>query len=574
MADVGDKNVFDSSDLLPYLKRLFCEALRTVNGLDQSRMDSFSLKLNKKLAHGELIIPAFVRNCLGDVDRDKVEFQSMCDKIIDCISTVQFVKHCQLTSAGHLLLSLKKAEVMRAVLKNVVSKTDQYGRSTGENAQSVLLNPSILLRSHDGDQDHLNLDQLRTVLICEHTKELLEANSTVVKLTPGDVCEMEHENELRNIQSVQETCHLFSPSCFTTSKTGTWTDRDLTIKAKELYELLKSRKYSKQSDESAESTGTQVTNNTHSCSCADDCDCKDSDFNFDVFTLDVDEFCQDSKQFKVTLSGSLLKDVAKLDLAGKNAANADMVLHVTSCRRTFTQQQIRTFYLNHGLITVYNDKEKIQGHLNAVDLLRIREKQLRESYILKYGDKVEGHGWDISIRQMAVAAIKLEILSPAPNSEVRINLCETSREFRQATFVLYNCARLAKLFHNFDENVQKGVYPALPPVTEVDFNLLRDQAEWELTLNFIVAFPSVVKEAVPETTTKTHNFTIHTNKICCFLFNLSHKFSSYYGRVHILGESRQHLFPTMFARLYLMKALQQIFLNCLQLLNVSSLTQM
>ncbi len=72
MADVGDKNVFDNSDLLPYLKRLLCEALRTVNGLDQSRIDSCYLKLNKKLEHGELIIPAFVRNCLGDVNRDKV----------------------------------------------------------------------------------------------------------------------------------------------------------------------------------------------------------------------------------------------------------------------------------------------------------------------------------------------------------------------------------------------------------------------------------------------------------------------------------------------------------------------
>ncbi len=105
----------------------------------------------------------------------------MRDIIIDCISTVQFVKHCQLTSAGHLLLSLKKAEVMRAVLNKVMSETDQYGKSTGENAQSVLLNPSILPRSRDGDEDQLNLDQLRTVLICEHTKELLEANRYVFK---------------------------------------------------------------------------------------------------------------------------------------------------------------------------------------------------------------------------------------------------------------------------------------------------------------------------------------------------------------------------------------------------------
>lgn len=33
-------------------------------------------------------------------------------------------------------------------------------------------------------------------------------------------------------------------------------------------------------------------------------------------------------------------------------------------------------------------------------------------------------------------------------------------------------------------------------------------------------------------------------QICCFLFNLSHKFSSYYGRVHILGVSNLRGYKT------------------------------
>lgn len=95
------------------------------------------------------------------------------------MSTIQFVQHCQLTSGGHLLLTLKKSDVTRAVLYNVICKTDQYGKSSGENSQGVLLNPSVLLSSHDWDQDHLNLDHLRTALICEHTKQLLNANRYV-----------------------------------------------------------------------------------------------------------------------------------------------------------------------------------------------------------------------------------------------------------------------------------------------------------------------------------------------------------------------------------------------------------
>ena len=98
---------------------------------------------------------------------------------MECISTIQFVQLCQLTSGGHLLLTLKKVDVTRVVLHNVISKADQYGKSIGE-TQDVPLNPSVLLRSHDKDQDHLSLEHLRTALICEHTKELLNANRYVV----------------------------------------------------------------------------------------------------------------------------------------------------------------------------------------------------------------------------------------------------------------------------------------------------------------------------------------------------------------------------------------------------------
>jgi len=85
-----------------------------------------------------------------------------------------------LTSGGHLLLILKKADVTRAAVHNVISKAEQYGRSVGENSQGVLLNSSVLSSSHDKGQDHLSLDHLRTALICEHTIQLLTANRYVV----------------------------------------------------------------------------------------------------------------------------------------------------------------------------------------------------------------------------------------------------------------------------------------------------------------------------------------------------------------------------------------------------------
>ena len=69
MADMSGRT-FHIGDLFSYIKRLFCEALRTVDCLDQRKVDSCSLKFNKKLVNGDLIIPAFVRTCLGDVMND------------------------------------------------------------------------------------------------------------------------------------------------------------------------------------------------------------------------------------------------------------------------------------------------------------------------------------------------------------------------------------------------------------------------------------------------------------------------------------------------------------------------
>ena len=50
-------------------------------------------------------------------------------------------------------------------------------------------------------------------------------------------------------------------------------------------------------------------------------------------------------------------------------------------------------------------------------------------------------------------------------------------------------------------------------MSSVHLFLFCQQAEWELTLNYIMAFPSVVRDAVPATITKSQNVTIHTNKV-------------------------------------------------------------
>lgn len=67
MNNMADTNHdFKISDLLSHLKRLICDSLKTVEGIDQTKIRLCSLKFNKKLSSGDLIVPAFVRTCFGD----------------------------------------------------------------------------------------------------------------------------------------------------------------------------------------------------------------------------------------------------------------------------------------------------------------------------------------------------------------------------------------------------------------------------------------------------------------------------------------------------------------------------
>lgn len=124
-----------------------------------------------------------------------------------------------------------------------------------------------------------------------------------VKSIPGSTDKTVHESELRNAQNMQETCHLLFTSCCTSTKPNMWTDKELDENAKELYKLLKSCKYAKQSHKSAASIDTEtsynVTNNMQSCSCVceDNYSCQDSDIKIGGITLDVQEFLKD-KQFE------------------------------------------------------------------------------------------------------------------------------------------------------------------------------------------------------------------------------------------------------------------------------------
>ncbi|XP_041347601.1 DALR anticodon-binding domain-containing protein 3-like isoform X2 [Gigantopelta aegis] len=291
----------------------------------------------------------------------------------------------------------------------------------------------------------------------------------------------------------------------------------------------------------------------------------------------------------------VLHRVARLENAlSEDSLQPDDVVcvHIVSENLSFTYQQIdlvwrmlstqQTPVNQSHLVTGSVDCRKEgagQYQMSAEDFIRLRLQQVKQLSDQKYGDD-RGSAWESTLMTLTAAAIKFEMLNTACKNRLKLDVSQHAdggpgAETRAGLFVIYNCARLATLFRHFQQEVQKGVYPELPSIDNVNFDLLREEEEWVLLFNYISVYPDVVLNSVEEIgPLKTDIYAkIHTHKIVNFLISLSRSLSSYYGRILILGEGKQHLLPVMFARLYLMKAIHQVLMNGLLLLEIQPFSQ-
>ncbi|XP_064606238.1 DALR anticodon-binding domain-containing protein 3-like [Liolophura sinensis] len=268
------------------------------------------------------------------------------------------------------------------------------------------------------------------------------------------------------------------------------------------------------------------------------------------------------------------------------------VLHLTPHSRSFINQQVallwrilspaassvKQVHLVHGPTVA---PPSVKHQLTPETFYSLIENEMREAAVMKYGDQVQGPGWERSITCLTQATVKMELLNSSCRNTVKLSIPQNTDDLggpkRCGTFVMYNCARLAMLFSHFNQAVEKGTYPEMPPVEEIDFSVLREEEEWILMFNYLWPYPDVVAEAVACLTpasTSPNSIGIHTHKVCNFLVSLSQHVSTYYSRCHILGESRPHLYALMFARLYLMKGVHQVMRNGLALMGIQPLNQL
>ncbi|NXK74396.1 DALD3 protein, partial [Amazona guildingii] len=263
------------------------------------------------------------------------------------------------------------------------------------------------------------------------------------------------------------------------------------------------------------------------------------------------------------------------------------IVHVVSCEEEFQQQQLDLLwrildpgphtalqkYLVCGPVKVTNPSSPI----GADQYLQLRRHQMYKASVMKYGELAQDEAWTEVIDTLTAAAVRFEMLSTAHRSQITLDLQDSSistKGTKSGAFVMYNCARLATLFHTFQQAVEQGTYPPLPPPSELNFSCLREEGEWLLLFNYLLPFPEVLQQAAQlPAPTKGIRITANTEAVCKFLIQLSMDFSSYYNRVHILGEPFPHLFEQMFARLRLLAAVRDMFHSALDMLHLPPLSQ-
>ncbi|OCT85860.1 DALR anticodon-binding domain-containing protein 3 [Xenopus laevis] len=468
--------------------------------------------------------------------------------------------HSSLQNDAGLVIQLDRP----AVFQRVLTDYSPYLRPTPSdlpNGQSVvILNCSPLHSCRN--LDSLRLSHLRAVLITDHLAELLRLRGVKVQLTPAlhshDVISFLHHlgvswPSVSEAPSVGKAVSAFQQS-------------------------LKQCTYVKHKDgeqqELQDEAPARVLFNMHLRPFIEEQHLSQQGYdpNLDAFLVSEED----------------LEHVAWLQTCvqecQEEAAHCT-VLHVVSCEDEFHQQKLDLLWriLDPGATT---QKHLICGPVKVLNPLspvssaqyfQIRKSQMQEASVMKYGDRVQGSRWEEIIMGLASAAIKFEMMSTAHRSQVTLDLEDTNittKGTKSGAFVMYNCARLATMFESYSSAVRKALYPEFPPAGDLNYSTLREEGEWLLLFNYILTFPEVLSQSAQISLSSPGiRVTANTEAVCKFLVNLSMDFSSYYNRVHILGEPLSHLFGQMFSRLQLMKAIESVLHSALETLHLLPLNQ-
>uniref|UniRef100_T1DCF8 DALR anticodon-binding domain-containing protein 3-like protein n=1 Tax=Crotalus horridus TaxID=35024 RepID=T1DCF8_CROHD len=462
------------------------------------------------------------------------------------------IHSCQTVPAG-LTVQLDRPTIFEQVLTALPVYTKPPLTSQGH---CIILN-CVPLRGLK-DLKSLSLGHLRAILVTDHLAGLLQAQGIDVQLVPAFVNEEIHQF-LHQIQVdwpsgseasrvAEDILALKETLCQCPYTTIIQADQDEIVCKLHLKEFLEKQE-----------------------------GLEGYDPNLDVFLVTEEKLYQ----------------VAELQRVARQCTEAVpgvccSIVHIVNNEEAFQQQKVDLLWrlVTQPLSFTTHQKHLVCGPvkitctdscMNAFQYYQLRHSQMYKASVLKYGDLSKDASWTKVISILTSAAIRFDMLSIVHQNQVFLDVEESNistKGTKGGAFVMYNCARLATLFDTYQRSVEEGLYPVFPQSSELNYSSLREEGEWLLLFNSILPFQEVLTQIMQFLLPSGGiRITVSTQAICKFLIQLSMDFSSYYNRVHILGEPRPHLFSQMFARLQLMRAVREVFHSALATFHLPPLNQ-
>ncbi|XP_025405224.1 DALR anticodon-binding domain-containing protein 3 [Sipha flava] len=168
------------------------------------------------------------------------------------------------------------------------------------------------------------------------------------------------------------------------------------------------------------------------------------------------------------------------------------------------------------------------------------------------------------ISKLCHSSIVYELLCTRHNKVIRVQHATSNKD--KGIFIMYNYSRLCQVLAVYEKNYTDNYYRALPDIEDINFKVLQKTEEWILIFNYLSVFPSIIQEC----TKYLSSAHIGVYKLCSFLVEMSSCVSSFYHKHNILMDPLPHFLPLMYARLYLVKALIQVYENAFHILGIEA----
>ncbi|XP_035597051.1 DALR anticodon-binding domain-containing protein 3 [Oncorhynchus keta] len=452
-----------------------------------------------------------------------------------------------------------------AAFQKVLSGVSAYLKPPSQRQGGVVLNcPALHPKPNLPSPDTLTLGQLRTVLLTDHLGALLRRQGFTVSCCPV-------LPEDSNIIVFLRILGVDWPSV-----PVSWTNDE---REEKMLEALQNSPYKEREETDGgrrESEGKKM----------------EGEKEWGTLRVNLKRVFQeeqlpgyDPSLGTCTVQRDSVSHLAQLDRSTADCTvSTATVVHVTSCQDEFRQQQIAMLWRASGATVtqrhlVCGPVKTPGSHLSAAQYLQLRRVQMKEASEMKYGEQVEGQTWDDIIKVMTSATVRFELLSTVHMSPVTLDVQRegsvSTKGPRGGVFVMYNCARLHTLFDSYERGMEKGLYPEIPEGSQLDFSALKEEGEWLLLFNYLIPFSELLDQSGQALECDGGaRVNLKTEQICKFLVSLSKDFSSYYNRVHVLGEPLPHLFNQMFCRLQLLRALRELYHRALDTLHLPPIRQL